>query len=69
MCSFAVIYLLRTLFVTLYLLIQIVHMAHICENNMIQIKHMFQIVATGLLFSTEEYTVLFGTPGFISFTQ
>ena len=27
------------------LLIQIVNMAHICENDMIQIKDMFQIVA------------------------
>ena len=38
------------------LLIQIVHMAHICENDMIQIKDMFQIVATWLQFSTEEYS-------------
>ena len=38
------------------LLIQIVHMAHICENDMIQIKGMFQIVAIWLQFSTEEYT-------------
>ena len=30
-------------------------MAHICENDMIQIKDMFQIVATWLQFSTEEY--------------
>ena len=37
------------------LLIQIIHMAHICENDMIQIKDMFQIVATWLQFSTEEY--------------
>ena len=37
------------------LLIQIVNMAHICENDMIQIKDMFQIVATWLQFSTEEY--------------
>ena len=36
------------------LLIQIIHMAHICENDMIQIKDMFQIVATWLEFSTEE---------------
>ena len=36
------------------LLIQIIHMAHICENDMIQIKDMFQIVATWLQFSTEE---------------
>ena len=28
------------------LVIQIVNMAHICENDMIQIKDMFQIVAT-----------------------
>ena len=27
-------------------------MAHICENDMIQIKDMFQIVATWLQFST-----------------
>ena len=38
------------------LLIQIVNMAHICENDMIQLKDMFQIVATWLQFSTEEYT-------------
>ena len=37
------------------LLIQIVNMAHICENDMIQIKDMFQIVATWLQLSTEEY--------------
>ena len=36
------------------LLIQIVNMGHICENDMIQIKDMFQIVATWLQFSTEE---------------
>ena len=36
------------------LLIQIVNMAHICENDMIQLKDMFQIVATWLQFSTEE---------------
>ena len=36
------------------LLIQIVHMSHICENDMIQIKDMFQIVARWLQFSTEE---------------
>ena len=30
-------------------------MAHICENDMIQIKNMFKIVATWLQFSTEEY--------------
>ena len=37
------------------LLIQIVNMAHICENDMIQIKDMFQIVATWLQLSMEEY--------------
>ena len=37
------------------LLIQIIHMALICENDMIQIKDMFQIVAMWLQFSTEEY--------------
>ena len=37
------------------LLIQIVNMAHICENDMIQLKDMFQIEATWLQFSTEEY--------------
>ena len=37
------------------LLIQIVNMAHICENDMIQLKDMFQIVATWLQLSTEEY--------------
>ena len=37
------------------LLIQIVHMAHICKNDMLQIKDMFQIVAMWLQFSTEEY--------------
>ena len=37
------------------LLIQIVHVAHICENDMLQIKDMFQIVATWLQFSMEEY--------------
>ena len=37
------------------LLIQIVNMAHIYENDMIQIKDMFQIVAMWLQFSTEEY--------------
>ena len=36
------------------LLIQIVNMANICENDMIQTKDMFQIVATWLQFSTEE---------------
>ena len=35
------------------LLSQIIHIAHICENDMIQIKDMFQIVATWLPFSTE----------------
>ena len=30
------------------LLIQIIHMAHICENDMIKIKVMFQILATRL---------------------
>ena len=39
------------------LLIQIVNMAHICENDMIQIKDMFQIVATWLQLSTEEYAL------------
>ena len=34
---------------------QLIHLAHICENDMIQIKDMFQIVATWLQFSTEEY--------------
>ena len=37
------------------LMIQILHIAHICENDVIQIKDMFQIVATWLHFSTEEY--------------
>ena len=37
------------------LLIQIIHMGHIYENDMIQIKDMFQIVAMWLQFSTEEY--------------
>ena len=36
------------------LLIQIVKMAHICENDMIQIKYLFQLVAMWLQFSTEE---------------
>ena len=36
------------------LLIQIIHMAHICENDIIQIEDMFQIVAMWLQFSTEE---------------
>ena len=35
------------------LLIQFIHMAHICENGMIQIKDVFQIVAMWLQFSTE----------------
>ena len=39
-----------------YLLIQIILMTHICENDMIQIKDMFEIVATWLQFSTEEYS-------------
>ena len=30
-------------------------MAHICKNDMIQLKDMFQIVVTWLQFSTEEY--------------
>ena len=37
------------------LLRQIIHMAHICENDMIQIRDMLQIVAPWLQFSTEEY--------------
>ena len=37
------------------LLIQIILMAHFSENDMIQLKDMFQIVATWLQFSTEEY--------------
>ena len=41
------------------LLIQIVNMAHICENDMIQIKEMFQIVATWLQLSMEEYVRLY----------
>ena len=36
------------------LLVQIVNMAQICENYMIQIKDMFQTVAMWLQFSTEE---------------
>ena len=32
-------------------------MAHICQNDMIQIKDMFQILVTWLQFSTEEYLV------------
>ena len=36
------------------LLIQIVNMAHICENDMIQLKDMFQLVVMWLQFSTEE---------------
>ena len=39
------------------LLIQIILMAHICWKGTIQIKDMFQIVATWLQFSTEEYIV------------
>ena len=39
------------------LLIQIIRMANLCENDMIQIKDMFQIVATWLQFSTEEYII------------
>ena len=42
------------------LLIQIVNMAHICENDMIQIKDMFQIVAKWLQLSKEEYLLLRG---------
>ena len=38
------------------LLIQIIHMARICKNDMIEIKDMFQLVAIGLHFSTEEYS-------------
>ena len=38
------------------LLIQMVNMAHICENGMIQIKDMFQIQATWLQIGTEEYS-------------
>ena len=37
------------------LLIQMIHMTHICENDMIQLQDMFQIVATWLPFSTEDY--------------
>ena len=40
------------------LLIQIMLIAHICQNDMIQLKDMFQIVATWLQFSTEEYFFL-----------
>ena len=50
------------------LLIQIIHMAHICENDMIQIKDMFQIVATWLQFSTEEYLPSVGRPTTFIFT-
>ena len=39
------------------LLIQIVNMAHICKNYMIQIKDMFKHEATWDQFSTEKYTV------------
>ena len=44
------------------LLIQIIHMAHIFENDVIQIKDMLQIVATWLQFSTEEYYCLILLP-------
>ena len=50
------------------LLIQIILMAHFSENDMIQLKDMFQIVATWLQFSTKEYirhikeTELHGVP-------
>ena len=37
------------------ILIQIIHVAHTCNNDTIQIKDMFQIVAMWLQFSTEEY--------------
>ena len=37
------------------LLIQIVLTPHICEKDTLHIKDMFQIVATWLQFSTEEY--------------
>ena len=40
------------------LLIQIILMAHICWKGTIQIKDMFQIVATWLQFSTKEYISL-----------
>ena len=40
------------------LLIQIILMAHICWKGTIQIKDMFQIVATWLQFSTKEYIAL-----------
>ena len=40
------------------LLIQIIHMTYICENDMIQIKDTFQIVATWLQFSTKEYALM-----------
>ena len=39
------------------ILIQIVNMAHICKNYMIQIKDMFKHEATWDQFSTEKYTV------------
>ena len=39
------------------LLIQIIHMAHICENDMIQIKDMFQIVATTHVASIQHWRV------------
>ena len=38
--------------------IQLKHIAQICKNDMIQIKNIFQIVATWLQFSTEEYLKL-----------
>ena len=34
--------------------IQIIHMAHICENDMFELKDMFQKVPTWLQFSTKE---------------
>ena len=37
------------------ILIRIILTAHICENDVVQLKDMFQIVATWLQFSTEEY--------------
>ena len=46
------------------LLIQIILIAHICQNDMFQLKDMFQIVAMWLQYSTEEYLGLvprFGT--------
>ena len=38
--------------------IQIIHMAQICKNDMIQIEDIFQILATWLQFSTEEFLKL-----------